>query len=349
MRTLALLIVAAVASVDPVFASGPAPAGAEHTVTTVRPVVTEFISLTFSGRRKFVGVVAAKTETDLAFPLNGTMASRLVEIGDLIETGDLVAQLDPEDLDSDLRTRKASVLIAQAQLRAAADSERRARQLSERGVDAATRLEDAVRMLAAAKAQLAQAEAAYARALDMRGFAELTAPNDGVITRAFVEAGATVSSGEAVARLAATGEREIVLDVSEQIAARLEKDLTFDVQLVASPSVTTTAVIARIDLEAEHTTRTRRFHLTMDGTPEGFRLGALVNISVEATESGGISIPESAVFDAAGEPSVWRVDRTTDTVHILPIAQGLEAGDEIVVKGINSLKDGQTVGARVTQ
>ena len=92
-----------------------------------RPVVSEIVALSSASHASFVGVVAASTETELGFPVIGTIANRAVEIGDLVASGDLIAPLDPEDFDADLRTAEAGVLVAKARFRAAEDAQARAR------------------------------------------------------------------------------------------------------------------------------------------------------------------------------------------------------------------------------
>ena len=342
----------------PAFAEAAAP---DAETLAVRPVVSEVLSPASAGDMNFVGVVTARTETDLAFLLIGTVASRPVEVGDLLKAGDLVAQLDPEELDANLRESEAGVAVARAQLRAASDTETRARELSARGVGTTTRLEDASRGLASAEARLAQAEAALARARDARSFATLLAPQDGIITNVFAETGTTLAAGQPIARLAAIDEREIVVDVSAEFVAALDLGMVFNVSLAAAPAVTTTATFSRIDAVAERTTRTRRLHLTMDTPPGGFRLGALAHVSLPASTKAGLSIPRQAAWQDGDSLFVWVVNRATDTVHRTKVTlgevsgdrarvlSGLSTGEEIVIKGVHSLQEGQTVGAQVTE
>ncbi len=50
--------------------------------------------------RDFVGVIAPRTETDLAFRVGGKVVARLVGVGDRVKAGDVIARLDAEDLDA---------------------------------------------------------------------------------------------------------------------------------------------------------------------------------------------------------------------------------------------------------
>ncbi|UOA25776.1 efflux RND transporter periplasmic adaptor subunit [Pseudosulfitobacter sp. DSM 107133] len=354
LTLLAALVTPALASDD----ATPAP-------DTPRPVVSEIVDAHASYRSRFVGIVGARTETDLGFLLAGTLAERPVETGDLVQKGAVLARLDPEDLDADVRAAEAGVQVAMAQLRAARDAENRARELLSRGTDSATRLEDAERALTGAIATVEQSRAALAQARDMRSFATLTAPQDGVIIETDVEAGASVSAGQRVVVLASTDMREITLDVTERDAAALNVGLLFDVTLAANTDVTAQAALRRIDPVAATSTRTRRVHLTLQDPPDGFRLGALVRVSPATTAALDITLDHSAVLDPEGSPAVWMVSRSADgatgTVHRTPvglgrrfgprvrITSGISAGDEVVTKGIHSLEEGQTVGPGVSQ
>jgi membrane fusion protein, multidrug efflux system len=325
----------------------------------LRPVVSEIVAFSSTSRPDFVGVVAANTQADLGFLVIGTVATRPVEVGDLVAKGALIAQLDPEELDADLRAAEAGVQVAEAQFRATSAAEVRARDLVSRGVDASTSLEDATRLLVAAQARLDQAQASRAGAADIRGYATLTAPQDGVITAIFAAPGATMSAGEPIVTLAGAGALEITVDLTEQDIAGLDVGATFDAKLAAAPEIKAVATLDRIDPVAERATRTRRLHLTLFDPPPGFRLGALVEVSLAATSVASLSLPRTAIMNVDTSPAVWIIDRATNTVARRPITlgaafgarmrvlAGLAVGDEVVLKGINSLQDGQVVGPRV--
>lgn len=324
-----------------------------------RPVASEIVDLHRGDAIGYVGTVTARIEADLGFPLLGTVAARPVDRGDLVAAGDMLARLDPEDLEADLRAAEAGVIVAGAQLRSAVDARARAEALVARAVDSETRLEDADRALAGAEAQMEQAEAALAQARDRLEDTTLTAPRDGVITEIHAEPGATLSAGEPVLRLAATDRLEVEIDVTERDLARLGAGTPFDVALIAQPDLTARATLNRIDPEADRSTRTRRVHLALADPPGGFRLGALVRVRPARDAASGVSLPFAAVLTPADAAAVWVVDRATDTVarravtlgarlgEQIQITDGLAPGEEVVLKGIHSLEDGQTVGPQV--
>lgn len=326
-----------------------------------RPVVSEIVELQRGGEAGYVGTVTARVEAVLGFPLLGTVAARPVDRGDLVRAGETLAQLDPEDFEADLRAAEAGINVAQAQLRSARNARDRAEALVARSVDSETRLEDAERALTAAQAQIEQARAAEAQARDRLKDTTLIAARDGVVTAVFAEPGATLSAGKPVLQLAATDNLEIEIDVTEREVARLSPGTPFDVSLIAQPDVTARATLYRIDPEAERSTRTRRAHLGLIQPPPGFRLGALVRVHPSEDATSGVSLPHAAILSPGEAPAVWVVDRATDTVQRrrvtlgarlgdqVQITDGLLPGEEVVTKGIHSLKDGQSIGPRVQE
>lgn len=326
-----------------------------------RPVVSVIVNPDADRPLTFVGTVTAKTEAALGFPLSGTLAERLVSPGDTVKKGEVLARLDPEDLDAALRAAEAGVTVAAAQLRSATDARDRAAILARRGVGSATRLEDAERALVAAEARFEQARADATRAHDLRARATLTAPLNGVVTAVLAEPGATVAAGQPVVRLAATDEREAVIDLTEQHVAAHPVGTRFTARLVANPEVAAQAVLDRIDPVAFAATRTRAAHLTLQGASPDFRLGALVRVAPMAPADAGVALPAAAILDGAAAPAVWVVDRVEGRVHRRPVTlgtsvgdfvvvtSGLSPGDEVVTKGIHSLEEGQMVGPRMIE
>src|SRR5580692_2617561 len=70
----------------------------------------EFQSDSASG--EFVGVVRARYETDLGFRVAGKITERIVDVGDTVHAGDLIARLDPEDLGLQVASAEAEIAAA---------------------------------------------------------------------------------------------------------------------------------------------------------------------------------------------------------------------------------------------
>ncbi len=352
-----------VALASPVFASSEVSSEVSSQIVSdvPRPVITERVGTDALEAITFVGTVAAGNVVTLGFPISGTLAERNATLGTFVSKGDILARLDPKDFEAEVRSAEARVRVAQTNLGTAQDTADRSKELSERGVDSATRLEDGLRALVAAQAGVEQAQANLARAQDRLDLGDLRAPQDGVITGAFLDAGASVSPGLEVVRLASTDEREVIVDISEQGLADLDIGMRFDVALVANPRLVATATLFRIDPVANGATRSRRAHLLLSEPPAGFRFGALVRIKAVENSGTVASLPLSAIVDPDGAASVWVVDRANNTVSAQPVTlgeqfgtrvrvtNGISVGDEVVLRGIHSLHDGQIIGRSMSQ
>lgn len=326
-----------------------------------RPVITQLVGADTLQEIAYIGTVAAGNEVALGFPFSGTLVERSTDLGALVFKGDILARLDPNDLQAEVRSAQARVLVADTNARTAEEAANRATELLERGVDSTSRSEDAQRALVAAHAGLEQAQANLARAQDRLDLSVLVAPQDGVIVGAFQDAGASVSPGLEVLRLAGTDEREVVVDISEQGLAELKIGMRFDVSLVANTRQTATATLFRIDPVAESATRARRVHFILSDPPQGFRFGALVRIRASADDAVVVSLPLSAVLDPDGAAAVWLVDRENNIVKKqavvlgdiygdrVRVTMGLSMNDEVVLRGIHSLHEGQTIGRSMSQ
>ena len=324
-----------------------------------RPVVSQIAGETIESTRDYIGIVSARVEVDLGFPVSGTIATRRVSLGDTVRRGDILAQMDPETLEAGTWAARAGVVVATQQLASVRDEMERERTLVERGVESQSRLDDAERAHAAALARRAQAQADLARAEDLLNSATLHAPFDGVITHVAAEAGAAVSTGQAVVRLAGTREREVVVDLSEAELAALPHNAEFEARLLAVRDTSAAIRLQSVDPVADSLTRTRQAHFALVDPPPGFRIGALVRVLPPRNGTRAIVIPRSAILRVGEGAHVWLVSRPDGVVRLTPVtigqelgnrvlvSSGIRAGQEVVIKGINSIKDGQIVGPRV--
>ena len=181
-----------------------------------RPVQVQRVAFeSKDASREFVGVVRARYETDLGFRVAGKIVTRVVNVGDRVRAGDVVARLDPEDLTLQVESAEAELAAATSSLaQAAADLERYTTLKGEGYASIA----DFDRKKAAndeAEGRLERAKRALDLARNQLGYAELKADADGVITATMAEPGQVVAIGQAVARLAHRGEKEAVVALPE--------------------------------------------------------------------------------------------------------------------------------------
>lgn len=337
----------------------------EPTAPAPRPVVSQIATDQTAGARGIPGTIRAPNEVMLGFQTLGRLIARPADLGDRVKAGDVLAELDPDDLTDSVRAAEAAVAAAEVAASTALTTAERVRELNRRGVAPQAQLEQAERALATADATLSQARSELIRARDAETFARLVAPFDGVVSLVLAEPGTVVQAGAPVVQLSGDDAREAVVDLPEATLAAIPDGAEFGVWLENASEIKSPARITRIEPLADAATRTRRVHLTLTGDTSGFRLGALVRAGMTASPTPVIVLPRSAILSRDGADYVWvvtRSDRTRGRVSLRPVTQrpasiaaesdvviltGVTKGDEVVTRGVHSLKDGQIIAERL--
>lgn len=331
-----------------------------ETAAVPRPVVTEILEDRDSAAEWVPGIVGSRTEVDMAFQTLGRMIARPVDLGDRVRQGDILAQLDTEDLAASTRAAQAAVASAEVQRRTAQATLERTQALATRNVATSAQLEQAQRAAAAAEAGAQQARSELLRAQDAQENAQMVVPFGGVVSAVYEPPGAVVSAGAPVLQLSSEDQREAMIDLPEAALVGLPPDAAFTVWQRTDPAYQVAARLDRIDPMADAATRTRRLHLTLPPDVP-FRLGALIRARMGTEGAPVLTLPSEVIFDRDGQPHVWRVTRTDGSATVAAVAvtpgsdfqgrriitEGLAPGDEVVTRGIHSLQDGQAVGRRV--
>src|SRR5882757_8714664 len=162
----------------------------------VRAVRTVTISpQTAGGAYEYAGEVKARTESRLSFRVSGKMLKRFVDLGDTVKAGQVLAQLDPQDLRLGQDAARATVAMAQASYDQNAADFKRYKDLHDQGFIGPAELDRRDAALKTARAQLDQAKAQSDVQGNQAGYAALLADASGVITGVDIEPGMVVTAG----------------------------------------------------------------------------------------------------------------------------------------------------------
>lgn len=320
----------------------------------VRPVLSMLVEPVQSTETAAVGTVEPRFTTDLGFRVMGRLIARPVNVGDLVEAGQIVAAIDPTVLELSVRSAIADVSRSEAQLTTASNADQRQRTLITTEATTKATLESADQTFAAAQSSVVRARADLTKAREELGYARLNSDFAGVVTAVGAEVGQVVSAGQSVVTVARPDVREAVIDLGDDFPLPLRVGLPFTVSLQLNPAIHVEGQVREIAPQADSATRSRRVRITLDNPPDTFRLGATVTATVSGGQDSILKVPASAILTTDGETFVWIVDPSTSTVslHKIEIAPGegsvrvtggLGAGARIVTAGIHSLKDGQQV------
>ncbi|OUM33592.1 efflux transporter periplasmic adaptor subunit [Pseudomonas sp. 1239] len=322
----------------------------------VRPVLSQVVQAQDQARLgRFAGSIQARYESTLGFRVGGRIARRWVDVGATVKAGDTLATLDPTDQQNQLRAAEGDLAKVQAQWINAQANARRQQQLFDRGVGAQAQLDIAQTDLKTTGASLEQAKAAVNQARDQLGYSTLQADHPAVVTAWQAEAGQVVTAGQGVVTLARPDVKEAVIDLPAGLADELSGEVKFLVAAQLDPSVNTSAVLREIEPQADAATRTRRARLTLADTPEAFRLGTAISVTLSSAIQPRSELPLSALQEVDGHTRVWVVDPQQHTVSLrdvkvserldnsVVLSAGLQPGERVVTAGVNSLKPGQKV------
>lgn len=321
----------------------------------VRPVLyMEVKAQATESLGRFAGNIAARYESTLGFRVSGRIASRSVDVGSEVEKGQLLATLDPTDLQNQLRSSQGDLARVEAQYINAQANARRQQELFDRGVGAQAALDVAVTDLKTTQSSFNQAKASVQQAQDQLSYSELRTDHAAVVTEWKAEAGQVVSAGQQVVTLARPDIKEAVIDLPAPLAEQLPQDVVFKVASQLEPDINTTATLRELEPQAEASTRTRRARLTLTDTPAAFRLGTAISVTLSSAIEPRIELPANVLQEVDGKTQVWIVDMQNQTVSPHPVnvisrdddtlvVSGVKGGERVVTAGVNSLKPGQKV------
>jgi len=326
----------------------------------VRAVRTTTIApQTAGGAYEYAGEIKSRTESRLSFRVGGKMLKRHVDLGDTVKAGQMLAQLDPQDLRLGQDAARAAVAMAQASYDQNAADFKRYKDLHEQGFIGPAELDRRDMALKTARAQLDQAKAQSNVQGNQASYAALLADASGVVTGVDVEPGMVVAAGTPVLRLAHDGPRDVVFAVPEDkvglVKAMAAQPGRFKVRLWGGDAPALPATIREISAAADPVTRT--FLIKADiGGANGVRLGQTATVLLELPQTAGVTkLPLSALREEQGKSTVWLVDRASMTVKSQPvtlagadgndavISSGLAAGQVVVTAGVHVLNPGQKV------
>ncbi|WP_312998167.1 efflux RND transporter periplasmic adaptor subunit [Pseudomonas sp.] len=322
----------------------------------VRPVLSVTVkALNEESLGRFAGSIQARYESNTGFRVGGRIASRNVDVGAEVQKGTLLATLDPSDQQNQLRAAQGDLARIQAQLINAQANARRQQALFDRGVGAQAQLDVANTELKTTQASLDQARAAVSQSKDQLSYTELRSDHKAVVTAWNAEAGQVVTAGQQVVTLAQPDIKEAVIDLPDTLVDQLPSDVVFSVAAQLDPSINTTAIIREIEPQAQSATRTRRARLTLTDTPDGFRLGTAISVTLSSAIKPRIELPLTALQEFDGKTRIWVIDTQNKTVNprdvsvvsrsdnSVVLAGGVRNGERVVSAGVNSLKPGQSV------
>ena len=325
---------------------------AEEQPPLVRSVVVKLNS--FDQTAAYAGEVKGRYESQLAFQVGGRIIRRSVELGNRVNTGDVLMEIDPKDVQQSVAITSAQVYSAQSQLTLAENNLKRYRTLFEQGAVSRAQYEQYEASHAAALAATRQAAAQNTQGANQLDYTALRANSAGVISSITAEAGQVVGAGQAVLTLVQDGEREVEIDVPENRYKDILNAKEIKVTFWALPDHVVTGSVREIAPIADKTSRTYKVRISLKNPPPELNLGMTASVSTALNgQRNSTYIPLSAIYQTGANPSVWVVANGSATLRPVvlgafgdgtaQVVSGLHNNEVIITAGVHKIKEGQKV------
>lgn len=328
----------------------------------LRPVKYIVVEETSSDlMRDFSGTIKAETESNLSFRIPGTIERKYVKLGDTVNRGDVIAEIEKIDYEVKYQGALANLEQTKAELiRAKADFDRYQilyfnDNVSKAEYDSA---------LAQFKSNQAQVEAT-AKQVEydklQLNYTKLKAPASGIIAEELSEVNENIQAGTPVYVLSVDGDLEVEFFVPESMIGRVRTGTSVLITADAAQEEEIEGVITQVGRVSTGFGRTFPVKAKLQNTPETVKSGmtAQVKLDFKFSEEDVVILPlQSVVTDtnketyvfvvrdiANGEGTVEKlmVETGKVTTRGIEIISGLAVGDHVVTAGMSKITVGQKV------
>ncbi|NJB67248.1 RND family efflux transporter MFP subunit [Desulfobaculum xiamenense] len=325
--------------------------------TVVRPVVTVTVPDPETGRqRAFPGTARAAIETRLSFRVPGEIEELPARIGMRVRKGDLVARLDPTDYRLQVGRAEAATAQAEAALAQARADWERTRALYEVGNTSRRDLDRARAQFDASEASLKASRRQLELARQQLKYTVLSAPVDGALAEVPVDVHQTVAAGQPVALLTAGDRMQVEVGIPDSLITSVHAGDKVTVRFDALPGEDFPGAVIEVGVESRAVS-TYPVKVALEQASPHVRAGMSGEavFSFDLRETTMLVPPVAVAGRSGGERYVWIADPEAGTVSRrdvtvgqltsrgLEVLSGLRPGERLVVRGVNSLVEGQRV------
>jgi len=287
-----------------------------------------------------VGTVRSKQRAVIEAKVSGRLLQYRADPGQPVKSGEQLAELDVQEIRA--RCEQAKAVLDQAQR----DLGRQQLLIASK----ATSQQD----LDAAAARVKVAVAGLSEAETMLGYAKVTAPFDGVVTRKLADVGDLAMPGKPLMEIEAPTVLRFETDLPESLLDRIKLGAVLPVT-VPSLAKPLSATVSEISPVADALSRTFLVKLDLPDTA-GLRPGQFGRVAVPVAEANLLLVPRRAVLKRGQMEAVFVVRDARASLRLvktgkaiadkLEILSGLEPGDAVVTSDASRLRDGQSVTAQ---
>lgn len=329
----------------------------------LRPV--RFVTVTDSSafrNRSFSGISKSSRESRLSFKVSGTITNVPVQIGQRLNAGDVIAEIDPASYVLQAQQAQATLVEAQANDRRATANYERTKGLYANSNASLNDLESARAQAESATAVVRAASKALEIARLNASYTRLKADADCSIASLGVEVNENVASGQQVATVSCGDEFEVTLDLPESLIGSIDEWTPVTVRFGALPDEEFSGGISEIAVASAAGSAAFPVVIKIIGSHPSLRSGLAADVTFQFDSSiaeGGFVLPVNAVVkgpggtyvlvaeagESDGEAVVRRRAVTLGELSQsgIEVVEGLAVGDRVITAGISVIRDGQRV------
>ncbi len=325
----------------------------------LRPVRYVTVSLIEQGTmRTFSGLAKAGQESNLSFRVGGTIQSIPIEVGDRLQAGQLIAEIDPSQYQLEAQQAVANLSQAEATMRNAQANFERVKGLYENNNVSRNELDTARATAESSKAQVSAARKVLELARLNVSYTELKASESCDVADVLTEMNENVSAGQTIVSVTCGEQLDVELAVPESMIALIKRDMKATVSFSALPDKVFSAKVTEVGV-ATTTGATYPVTVALQDRADGLRSGLAAQVSFELDMHDGDKnyiLPAVAVgediagryvflVDATQEKSIGLIRRQAVTTGDLTptgleIIDGVSDGDKVVVAGVSVIREG---------
>ena len=353
IAAVALIALRAPASDASPDAAAAAPARPALTVTTTQAQGRALpIALTANGN------IAAWQEASIGAESNGLrLAEVRVNVGDVVQRGELLARFADESVQATVAQARAGVNEAIANAAEATANGDRVRALQGTGTFSGQQINQYLTAEKAAQARVESARAAQAAQQLRLGNARVLAPDSGVISARSATVGAVLANGTELFRLIRQGRLEWRAEVQSTDLGRMAAGTP--VTVIAASGERRRGTVRMVAPTVDPQTRTGLVYVDLpvdlkNTGASGFKAGMFARGEFELGSSSALTVPQQSVVVRDGFSYVFRLnpDQRVSQVKLqigrrvgerVEVIEGISAQDSIVASGAGFLNEGDLV------
>lgn len=313
-----------------------------------RVQVQEVSTTDYAAQVALTGDIQARVQTQLSFRVGGKIIQRMVDVGDRVTARQVLARLDPKDLQTNVDSSVAAVAAEQARVTQTRAAFVRQEKLLPKGYTSRSEYDSAQAALRSSQSALNAAQAQLANAREQLSYTALIAEAPGVITQRQAEVGQVVQATVPIFGLARDGERDAVFNVYESLFSESAGNQPVIVSLLDDPQIKAVGKVREVTPAVSAETGTLQVKIALEKLPDGMDLGSVVSVALNAPGKASVELPWAALTKGLGEqlgqPAVWVVDDQGKanlrgvtvgrylTAKVI-ITDGLQRGEKVVIAG----------------